>query len=73
MRLPMDGQSSNTKLEARCNLGERGFSSFSSGQTVGDDPDMVAVLDLSVGEVENVTNDSADRRTYGVQDPKRSV
>ena len=69
----MDRQSSNAELEARRDLCQRGVSALTSGQAVGDDADMVAALGLSIGEIQNVTNDPTDRRAYGVQDAKGPV
>jgi hypothetical protein len=34
---------------------------------------MVSTIDLAVGEVEDMTNDAADRSANGVQDTKRLV
>jgi hypothetical protein len=34
---------------------------------------MVTAIDLAVGEVEDVPEDAADGRAYGVQDAKRLV
>jgi len=73
MRFAVDRQSPNAKIKPRRNFGERGLRALSPGQAVGDNSDMIAMIDLSVGEIENVTKDSADRRAYGVQDPKWPV
>jgi len=73
MRLAEDWQSSNAKREVWRDLGERSIGALSSRQTVGNDADMVTTLDLSMGEIENMTKDSADRSPYGVQDAKRPV
>jgi hypothetical protein len=34
---------------------------------------MMAAVDLAIGEVEDVTEDSADRCAHGVQDAKRPI
>ena len=39
----------------------------------GDDADMVSAVHLTVGEVEDVTEDSADRRAHRVQNTKRLI
>jgi len=50
----------------QCRLG-----ALATGQAVGDDSDVMAAVDLAIGEVENVTKDSTDRSAYRVQDAKR--
>ena len=52
---------------------QRGFRPFAAGKAVGDDADMMAAVGLAVGEVEDVTEDSADRRANRVQDTKRLI
>lgn len=44
-----------------------------AGEAGGDQADMVATVGLSVGEVEDVADDSADRGTHRVQDTKRLI
>ena len=68
---PSDCNTIDAELHARCNLGQCLIGTFAAGQAVGDDPDMVAALGLTIGEVEDVPNDSADRRARRVQDTKR--
>ncbi len=69
----MDGQAINAKLHARRNLGQRRTGAFPAGETVGDQADLVAALCLAIGEIENVSDDSANRRAHGVQDTERLV
>jgi len=46
---------------------------FATVQAVGDDADVVAAIGLAVGEVQDVTEDSTDRRAHRVQDTKRLI
>ena len=46
---------------------------LATGQAVGDDADVVAAVDLAVGEVDDVTEDSTDRGAYRVHDTKRRI
>ena len=73
MRLAVNGEAMNAELQARRDLGQRRLGAFAAGQAVGDNADMVAAVGLSVGEVEDVTEDSADRRAHRVQDTKRLI
>ena len=61
LRLAMDREAMDAERKARSDLGERGFGAFAAGQAVGDDADLVAAIDLAVGEVEDVAEDAADR------------
>ena len=69
----MDRQPSNAQLEARGDLRKRRLGAFSAGQTVGNDADMVTAIGLSIGNVQDVTENSADRRAHRVQDTKRLI
>ena len=69
----MNGEAMNAELETRRDLRQRRFGAFAAGQAVGDDADMVAAVGLAVGEVEDMTEDSADRRAHRVQDTKRLI
>jgi hypothetical protein len=72
-RFTPNGEAMNAKLEPGRDLRQCCFSAFTSGKTVGDDADVVAAVGLAIGEVEDVTEDSADRRTNRVQDTKRLI
>ena len=72
-RFAANGETMNAKLEAGRDLRQRGLGAFAAGQAVGDNADVVAAVGLSVGEVEDVTEDSADRRAHRVQDTKRLI
>src|SRR5882724_4700550 len=63
----------NSELEARPNLRQRLLGALTASQGIRDDPDMMAAVDLAVGEIQDVAEDSADRRAHRVQDPKRLV
>ena len=71
MRLAADGEAMHAELQARRDLRQRGFGAFAAGEAVGDDADLVAALGLAVGEIEDMTEDAADRRAHRVQDAKR--
>ena len=73
MRFAVNGEALNAELEAGGDFLQRRLGAFAAGQAVGDNADMVAALGLSVGEVQDVTEDSADRRAHRVQDTKRLV
>ena len=72
-RLAMNWQAMHAELQARGDLGQCGLGAFAAGEAVGDQADMVAAVGLSVGEVEDVADDSADRRAHRVQDTKRLI
>jgi uncharacterized protein YjbJ (UPF0337 family) len=61
----------NAELEPGRDPGQRRLSPFAAGKAVGDNPDIVAAVGLTVGEVQDVTEDSADRCPDRVQDTKR--
>ena len=63
----------NAELEARRDLRQRRFGALTAGETVGDDADVVAAVGLAVGEIQDMTEDSADRRAHRVQDTKRLI
>src|ERR1700733_14917471 len=69
----VDGKTPNAKLEAGRNLRQRRVGAFAPGQAVGDDADMVTAIGLSIGYVQDVTENSADRRAHRGQDTKRLI
>jgi len=71
--LAANGKTMNAKPEAGRDFLERGLGALAAGQVVGDQADMVATVNLPVGEVQDVTEDSADRRAHRVQDTKRLI
>src|ERR1700753_3723312 len=73
MRLTVNRDPVDAKFQPRRDLRETGSRASLAGQAVGDDADVVARVDLAVGEVEDVTNDSANRCTHRVDYSKRSV
>jgi hypothetical protein len=73
MGFAVDRQASNAELQSRRYLGERRAGALATGQAVGDDTDMVTRIGLAIGEIENVTKDSADGRAHRVDDAKRPV
>ena len=73
MRFAVNGDAVHAELEARRDLGQRRLGAFAAGQAVGDDADMMAAVGLAVGEIEDMAENSADRRAHRVQDTKRLV
>ena len=73
MGLAVNSETPNAQLEARGDLLKRGLSTFAAGETVGDNADVVAALGLSVGEIQDVTEDTTDRGANRVQDAKRLI
>ena len=63
----------HAKLEAWRDFRERRLGAFATGQAVGDDADLVAAIGLTIGEVQDVTEDSPDRCAHRVQDTKRLI
>jgi hypothetical protein len=63
----------NAKLETGRDLRQRRLGAFAAGEAVGDNADLVATVCLSVGEIQDVTDDSADRSVHRVQDTKRLI
>ena len=72
-RFAADRQPVHAELQPRRELGQRLVRALAAGEAVGENPDMMAAIDLAVGEVEDVPEDAADGRAYGVQDAKRLV
>src|SRR5258708_2609723 len=68
-----DGETMDAKLEAWRDFLKRRLGALATGQAVGDDADVVAAIGLAGGEVQDVTEDSADRCTHRVQDTKRLI
>ena len=73
MRLAANGEAMNAELEPRRDLRQRRLGALAAGQAVGDDADVMAAVGLAVGEIEDVTEDAADRRAHRVQDTKRLI
>jgi hypothetical protein len=73
MGLAVNGQTSKAQLEAGRNLGQGCLGPLAAGEAVGDDADMVAALGLSIGEIQDVAEDSPDRRPHRMQNSKRLI
>ena len=71
--LAVDGEAPDTELQPRRNLGKGCVGAFAAGQAVGDDADMMAAVGLSIGQIQDVTKDSANGRAHHVQNTKRLV
>jgi hypothetical protein len=67
-----DGDPVHAEFEARRDLGQCRFGAIAAGQTVGDNADLVAALGLSIGEIDDMAENAANRCTRRVQDPQRS-
>ena len=61
----------DAELEARRDLRQRLLGALAAGQAVGDDADLMAAIGLSIGEVQDVAKDAANRSTQRMQDTKR--
>ncbi len=68
-----NGETMNAKREPGRDRRQRGLGALAAGQAVGDNADVVATVDLPIGEVQDVTEDTADRRAQRVQDTKRLI
>jgi hypothetical protein len=73
MRLAVNGKAPNAKFEARGDFLKRCLGTVPAGETVSDNADVVAAVGLPIGEIQDVTEDSADRRANRVQDTKRLI
>lgn len=63
----------HAELEPRRELDKCLLGALAAGETVGENADMMAAVNLPVGEVEDVAEDAADGRAYGVEDAERPV
>jgi hypothetical protein len=70
MWFSVNGKASDAELEAWRNLGQCCLGAHPSRQAVCDDADIVSALGLTVGKIQDVTNNAADWCAHGVQDPK---
>ncbi len=68
-----DRNASNAEFEARGDFRQRRLGALAAGEAVRDDADMVAALDLAVGEIQDMAENAADRGAHCVQDAKRLV
>ena len=68
MRLAVNGQAMHAEFEPGRDFPERGLGAFAAGQAVGDDSDMMTAVGLSIGEIQDVADISANRRPHRVQD-----
>jgi hypothetical protein len=69
----MNGDAVHAEREARGNRCERSRRPVAARQAVGDDPDLVASVDLPVGEVDDVTENAANGRAHRMQDSERLI
>ena len=72
-RFTVNGETIHPKLQAWRDLRQRRGGTLAAGQAVGDDADLVAAVDLAIGEVQDMTENGADRRAHRVQDTKRLI
>ena len=73
MWFAMNGDTANAKLKVWGDLLKRRLGTLAAGETVGDDAYMVAAVGLSLGEIEDVADDTANRRADRMQDTKRLI
>jgi len=69
----VNGNAMNAKLEPGREFGQRLVGALAAGEAVGENADVVAAIGLAMGEIEDMTEDPADRRAYCMQDTKRLV
>jgi hypothetical protein len=72
-RIAANGETVNAKLETGRDLRQRRVGALAAGEAVGDNANVMAAASLSVGEIQDVTEDPADRRAHRVQDTKRLI
>ena len=60
MGLTVNRQAPDAELEPRRDLGERRLGAFAAGQAVGNDADVVARIDLSIGEIKDVPEEQVE-------------
>src|SRR5215204_2470220 len=70
-RFTPDCNTMDAELHTRGDLGQCLIGTFATGQAVGDNPDMMAAIGLTVGEIKDVPDNAANRRARRVQDTKR--
>jgi len=70
-RLAANRGAVDAELETRGDFRQRLLGAFTAGEAVGDDADVMAAVGLAVGEIEDMSENAADRRPRRVQDPKR--
>ena len=73
MRLTVNRNASNAEFETGRDLRQRCLGTGATGETVCDNADMVAAIGLSIGKIQDVTENSANRGTHRVQNTKRLV
>jgi len=61
------------ELEAGLNPRQGFLGTLSAGERIGDNSDVMAAVDLAVGEIKNMAKDSTNRRAHGMQDTKRLI
>src|SRR5262245_22637478 len=66
-----DDNAIDAELHARRDLGQRLVGALAAGQAVGDDPDVMALLGLAVGQIKDVPDNAADGSARRVQDAER--
>jgi hypothetical protein len=69
----VNGNAMNAKLKLGSEFGQCFVGTLAASEAVGENTDMVAASGLSLGEIEDVTENPADRRAYRMQDTKRLV
>ena len=73
MGFTVNGDTSNAKFETGRKLGQRRLGAFAARQAVGNNADVVAAIGLSIGEIQDVAEDSANRRAHRMQYSERLI
>ncbi|CCE07186.1 hypothetical protein BRAS3843_200006 [Bradyrhizobium sp. STM 3843] len=69
----MNGNAMDAELEAGSDLGERLIGAVAARETVRNDTDLVAAIDLAVSKIQNVTKNAADWRADCMENTKSSL
>jgi hypothetical protein len=69
----VNGDAMNAELETGREFGQCLVGAPAASEAVGDNPDMVTAIGLSMSEIENVTENPADGRAYRMQDTERLI
>ena len=67
-KLAGDRHAFQSEREVRGELGEHGLGTLAAGHAVDDEPDAMAAFGLTAGDIEDMTEQAAERRAQNVHD-----
>ena len=67
---PADRHPMHAELQPWRKFGQRLVRTLATREAIGENPDVMAAINLAIGEVEDVPEDASDGRAYSVQDAK---